>query len=166
MRISFISLRQPNLPPLLLLSRPVMSQHASCIPPLLDFGFLIPVLLAIFLVIRIYSPLPTLLHHYQLLFWHNDTQTMAKGIGFTHPLPYLPLTSVLYVLDSPFNLVFVGKLTRDLSCSITFSNASVTLYDWSTGKTIGLGQESQGLFPLRSAPSSTVCTSFDTPLLI
>ena len=53
----------------------------------------------------------------------NGTQTMAKGIGSACPLPSLPLTSVLYVSDSLFNLI---------SISITFSHSSVTLHDRST----------------------------------
>ena len=35
----------------------------------------------------------------------NGSQTMAKGIGSACPLPFVPLTSVLYVLDCPFNLI-------------------------------------------------------------
>ena len=57
----------------------------------------------------------------------NGTQTMAKGIGSACPLTSLPLTSVLYVIDSPFNIIAVSKLIHDLNCSITFSHSSVTL---------------------------------------
>ena len=52
----------------------------------------------------------------------NGSQTMAKGINLACPLPFVPLTSVLYVLDSPFNLISINKLTHDLNCLITFSN--------------------------------------------
>ena len=91
---------------------------------------------------------------------------MAKGIGLTSPLPSLPLTSVLYVLDSPFNLISISKLTHDLNCLITFYDNFVTLQDQSTRRTIGIGHEFQGLFHLSSPSSSTACTSLDTPLLI
>ena len=57
----------------------------------------------------------------------NGSQTIAKGIGSTCPVPSLPLTSILYVLDSPFNLISISKLTSDLNCLITFSDNSVTL---------------------------------------
>ena len=57
----------------------------------------------------------------------NGSQTIAKGIGSTCPLPSLPLTSIIYVPDSPFNLISISKLTRDLNCLITFSDHSVTL---------------------------------------
>ena len=96
----------------------------------------------------------------------NGSQTIATGITSACPLRSLPLTSVLYVPDSPFNLIYISKLTRDLNYLITFSNCSITLQDRSTGQTISIGRESQGLFHLISPSSSTVCASMDTPLLI
>ena len=96
----------------------------------------------------------------------NRSQTIAKGIGSACPLPSLPLTSVLYVPDSSSNLIFISKLTRDLNCLITFSDHSITLQDQSTGQTIGIGHESQGLFHLSLPSSTTACASMDTPLLI
>ena len=72
----------------------------------------------------------------------NGSQTIAKGIGSACPLPSLPLTFVLYVPDSSFNLISISKLTRDLNCLITFSDHSATLQDWSTGHSIGIGRES------------------------
>ena len=89
----------------------------------------------------------------------NGTQTMAN-------LSSLPLTTILYVPDSPFNIISVNKLICDLNCSITFSDSSITLQDWSTGRTISIGHESQGLYHPSSTPSSTVCTSTDEPLLV
>ena len=82
------------------------------------------------------------------------------------PLPSLLLTFVLYVTNFPFNLISISKLTRDLHCVLTFSHNSVTLQDRSTGKTIGVGYESQGLFHLNSPLCSTTCTSTKAPLLL
>ncbi|RVX18665.1 Retrovirus-related Pol polyprotein from transposon TNT 1-94 [Vitis vinifera] len=96
----------------------------------------------------------------------NGSQTVAKGIGLALPLPSLPLTFVLYTPKCPFNLIFISKLTRTLNCSITFSDKFVTLQDRSTGKTIGIGRESQGLYHLTSDSSTAVCISTDAPLLI
>ncbi|KAJ9685079.1 hypothetical protein PVL29_017204 [Vitis rotundifolia] len=90
---------------------------------------------------------------------------MAKGFGFAHPLPSLPLHSVLYAPECPFNLISISKITHTLNCFITFSDKFVTLQDRSTGKTIGIGRESQGLYHLTS-PSPAVCISTDAPLLI
>ena len=42
----------------------------------------------------------------------------------------------------------------------------MTLQDRSTGKTIGIGRESQGLYDLTSQSSPAVCVSTDAPLLI
>ena len=76
----------------------------------------------LFSSLTITSPLPRIT-------LSNGTQTMAKGIGSACPLPSLPLTFVLYVSNSPFNLFFISKLIHDLNCSITFSHFSVTLQD-------------------------------------
>ncbi|KAL6323893.1 hypothetical protein AAG906_005890 [Vitis piasezkii] len=96
----------------------------------------------------------------------NGSQIVVKGIGLALPLPSLPLTSVLYTPECPFNLISISKITRTLNCSITFSDKFVTLQDRSTGKTIGIGRESQGLYHLTSDSSPTVCISTDAPLLI
>ena len=50
----------------------------------------------------------------------NGSQTMAKGISSACPFPSIPLTSILYVPDSPFNLISISKLTRDLNCFFFF----------------------------------------------
>ena len=113
----------------------------------------------LFTSLTITSPLP-------MITLASGTQTMAKGIGSACPLSSLPLTFVLYVPDSPFNIISVSKLIHDLNCSITLSHSSVTLQDQSTRRTINIGHESQSLFHLSSTPSSTVCTSTNDPLLI
>ena len=70
----------------------------------------------LFFSLTITSPLPTIT-------LANGTQTMSKGIRSTCPLLFLPLTSVLYVPDSPFNLISISKLIHDFNCSITFSHS-------------------------------------------
>ena len=95
----------------------------------------------------------------------NGSQTMAKGIDSTCP-PSILLTSILYVPNSTFNLIFINKLTRDLNCLITLSDNSATLQDWSTWKMIGIGREFQDLFYLSSPSFSTHYTSMDPSLLI
>ena len=47
----------------------------------------------------------------------NGSQTMAKGIGLAHPLPSLPLHSVIYAPECPFNLISINKITRTLNCT-------------------------------------------------
>ena len=114
----------------------------------------------LFSSLTITSPLP-------IITLANGTQTMAKGIGFACPLPYLPLTYVCYVPDSSFNLIIsISKVIHDLNCSITFSHSFVILQDRSTERMIGIEHESLGLYHLSSTPSSTVCTSTYEPLLV
>ena len=96
----------------------------------------------------------------------NGSQTVAKGIGLAHPLPSLPLTSVLYTPECLFNLISINKITRTLNCSIIFFDKFVTLQDRSTGKTIGIGRESQGLYHLTSKSSPAAYVSTDAPLFI
>ncbi|WKA07927.1 hypothetical protein VitviT2T_025697 [Vitis vinifera] len=91
---------------------------------------------------------------------------MAKGIGLAHPLPSLPLHYVLYVSECPFNLISINKITRTLNCPITFSDKFMILQDRSTGKTIGIGHESQGLYHLTSPSSPAACIFIDAHLLI
>ena len=105
------------------------------------------------------SPLPTIT-------LAIGSQTISKGSGLACLLPSLPLTFVLYVLDFPFNLISISKLTRDLHCVLTFSHNSITLQDRSTTKTIDIGYESQGLFHLSSPLFSTTCTSTEAPFLL
>ena len=71
----------------------------------------------------------------------NGSQTIATGIGTACPLSSIPLTFVLYVPNSPFNLISISKLTRYLNCLITFYDNFVTLQDRSTRRTIGIGRE-------------------------
>ena len=96
----------------------------------------------------------------------NGPKPIAKGIGTTCPLPSLPFTSVLYVHGFSFNLIFISKLTRYLHCVLTFSYNSITLQNQSTGKTIGIEHESQGLLHLSSPLCSTAYTSTKAPLLL
>nr|CAN66955.1 hypothetical protein VITISV_020634 [Vitis vinifera] len=96
----------------------------------------------------------------------NGSQTMAKGFGLTQPLPSLPLHSVLYAPECSFNLISISKITRTLNCSITFFDKFVTLQDRSTGKTIGIGHESQSLYHLTLPSTPVVCISTDVSLLI
>ena len=95
-----------------------------------------------------------------------DLKQWLNESGSTCPLSFVPLTSVFYVPNCPFNLIYISKLTRDLNCLIAFSDNSITLQDRSTRRMIGIGREFQGLFHLHSPSSSTACTSMDTPFLI
>ncbi|RVW67363.1 hypothetical protein CK203_065031 [Vitis vinifera] len=97
----------------------------------------------------------------------NGSQTVVKGIGLAHPLPFLPLTFVLYILLSvPLILSPLAKSLVLLTALLLFSDKFVTLQDQSTRKTIGIGRESQGLYHLTSPSTPAVCISTNAPLLI
>ena len=117
-RSTFVSLKQPNLPSLLLLPRLVMSLLALHIH--LHLGSLILEPQIIYLVIKTFFSSLTFLSPIPTITLANGFQTIAKGIGSTCPLPSLPLTSVLYILDFPFNLISISKLIHDLHCVLIF----------------------------------------------
>ena len=156
------SLKQPNLHPFCLLPRSIMSLfvfHIHLVHVNSGASNHLSGNKDLFSSLTITSPLP-------MITLANGSQTLAKGIGSACSLPYVPLTSIIYVPDCPFNMIFISKLTHDLNCLITFSDNSVTLQDRSMGRTIGIGCEFQGLFHLSFPFSSTACTSMNTPLLI
>jgi len=74
------------------------------------------------------------------------------------------IDNVLYVPGSPFNLLSINRLTRSLDCVISFTKDSVTLQDRISGRMIGTGCESHGLYQLQI--SAQVGTIMDSPSLI
>ena len=94
----------------------------------------------------------------------NGTQTQSEGIGTTHPLPSLSVDSVLYVPGAPFNLLSISRLTKTLDCVVSFTKDSVFLQDRSSGRIIGKGCESNGLYQLYSHPR--ICAAVDSSLLL
>ena len=58
----------------------------------------------------------------------------------------MPLTSVLYVPNFPFNLISINKLTSDLHCVLTFSHNSVTLQDRRTGRRLASDKSNKASF--------------------
>nr|XP_009768866.1 PREDICTED: uncharacterized protein LOC104219827 [Nicotiana sylvestris] len=104
----------------------------------------------------------------------NESQTMATAIGQASPIPSLPLDSVLYVPNSPFNLIAVSRLAKLLKCAVLFLDDHVFIQERSTGWIIGTGRESNGLYYLILAKSrgltsclpSTTCPVTDSPDLL
>lgn len=98
---------------------------------------------------------PKTTHHVTLA---NGSKVQATGVGQTSPLPTLPLSSVLLVPGCAFNLISISKLTKSLGCAITFTSDSFFIQDRSTGRMIGAGSESHGLYYLQQ-PSSAICAA-------
>ena len=86
---------------------------------------------------------------------------LFSSLTFPSPLPTITLRNGSQTIAKS-----ISKLTRDLHCVLTFSHNSVTLQDRSTGKTISIGHESQGLFHLSLPLCSTACTSTEAPFLL
>ena len=55
----------------------------------------------------------------------NGSQTMIKGVKESKPLPSLPLVSVLYAPECPFNLMSISKLSKQINCRVIFDPDSV-----------------------------------------
>ncbi|XP_075075263.1 uncharacterized protein LOC142162667 [Nicotiana tabacum] len=89
----------------------------------------------------------------------NGSKTAIKGIGEAHPLPSLPLTSVLFAPECPYNLISISKLTKNLKCLVIFSEDSVFVQDRSSGQVIGRGHESHGLYNLSITKPPVAFTS-------
>ena len=59
----------------------------------------------------------------------DGTKTAVKGISQITPTLSLSLNFVLYVPDSPFNLISVSQLTKILNCSVIFIPTSICVQD-------------------------------------
>jgi len=57
----------------------------------------------------------------------NGSQILIKGIGEVKIFPSIPLTTVLFTPECPYNLILISKLTKNLNCSITFTADSVVV---------------------------------------
>lgn len=59
----------------------------------------------------------------------NGSHTTVKGIGDVQPFSSTSLKSVLFAPKCLYNLIFSGKLTKNLNCSITFMVDPVVVQD-------------------------------------
>jgi len=94
----------------------------------------------------------------------NGSKVSSHSVGIVHLFPSLLIDNVLYVPESPFNLIFISRLTRSLDCIISFTKDSVCLQDESSGWMIGTRCESHGLYCLRT--SAHVGMVMDSPSLL
>ena len=94
----------------------------------------------------------------------NGSKMQSQGVGIAHPMLSISIDSVLYVPGSPFNLVFVSRLTHYLNCIISFTKDYVIQQDQTLGQMIGIGCESNGLYWL-SYPSRA-CSLSTNPLIV
>ena len=76
----------------------------------------------------------------------NGYRVLSHGVGTVNIFSSLSIDNVLYVPGSPFNLLSISRLTHSLDFVIYFTKDFVTLQDRSSGRMIGIGCESHGLF--------------------
>ena len=76
----------------------------------------------------------------------NGSETTVKGIGTVQLIPSITLQSVLYTPGCPYNLISVSKITEQLDCIVIFIANYGVVQDRRTGKTIGIGYKSHGLY--------------------
>jgi hypothetical protein len=99
----------------------------------------------IFGILSLFSDLFPIKHHIVLA---DGSSRLVLGKGVLHPTKSLSLPSILFVPDSPFNLLSVSQLTKALNCSITFDPTLCAFQDLKTKKMIGSGHEKNGLYYL------------------
>jgi len=78
----------------------------------------------------------------------DGSRVTATGIGHVSPTSSLSLNSVLLIPGCPFNIISLSQLTRSHNCSVTFDANSFVIQERGTGRTIGVGYESHGLYYL------------------
>ena len=70
----------------------------------------------------------------------------TAGQGEVHINPSITLRNVLHVPKLSTNLIFIQKLTKDLSCNVIFYNNACTLQNKNSGRMIGHAREWNGLY--------------------
>ena len=81
----------------------------------------------------------------------NGSKVASQGSGQVSLSPSLKLNSVLFLPQCPYNLISLSQLTRSLNCSVTFTANSFVIQEHGTGRLIGEGRESRGLYYLESS---------------
>ena len=95
----------------------------------------------------------------------DGSRVAATRIGHVSPTSFLSLNSVLLIPGCPFNIISLSQLTRSHNCSVTFDANSFVIQERGTGRTIGVGHESHGLYYLK--PNlSWVCSAATSPKLL
>ena len=95
----------------------------------------------------------------------NESKVTSQGIGHVSLSSSLKLNFVLFIPHCPYNLISLSQLTRSLNCSVTFNANSFVIQEHGTGRLIGEGHESRGLYYLESSfPVSCFATS--EPMLL
>ncbi|KAL2541658.1 Uncharacterized protein Adt_02636 [Abeliophyllum distichum] len=94
----------------------------------------------------------------------NGGNAPIKSIGAVNFENNMTIDNVLHVPNFKVNLLSISKLSRGLSCNVTFSPDFCVMKDLTTKKTIDLGRQSNGLYYLSEKPQIHHTTSGSTNL--
>jgi hypothetical protein len=78
----------------------------------------------------------------------NGNSLVVSYAGNVHFSPHLYITNVLYSSDFRLNLISVSKLCTNLSCTVKFSTSNCVTQEVTSKRTIGLGDQADGLYRL------------------
>lgn len=76
----------------------------------------------------------------------DGSHACVVGTGNIDLQPPFQLQSVLHVPTLSHNLISIHKLTRDLNSKVIFFTSHCVFQDLTTGKTIGIAKEKEGLY--------------------
>ena len=86
----------------------------------------------------------------------DGTLVTVAGSGDVFLTSSLTSRNVLHVPKLSVNLLSIPQITKDLNCSVNFTQSEYSFHDLLTGKVIGHATEEGGLF-LLEAESGTTC---------
>lgn len=103
----------------------------------------------------------------------DGSTTYVIGFRTISPTSSLSLSFVLCLPNFSFNLLSISQITKALNCCVLFFSNLCLFQDLMTGKIIGRGRESGGLYVLETTnpkmpnpkvPKFVACSSTSTPL--
>jgi hypothetical protein len=82
----------------------------------------------------------------------DGSHARVVGIGNIDLQPSFKLQSVLHVPTLSNNLISIHQLTRDQNCKVTFFASHCVFQDLTSGQTIGIAKEKEGLYYFSDEP--------------
>ena len=86
----------------------------------------------------------------------NGAYTLATKRGFAYLNSNITQKDVLYVPELNCNLISIGQLIKDLSCTVTFTNKHCVIKDLTSRSTIGVGEPKRGVYYFKDKPAATI----------
>nr|KYP51378.1 hypothetical protein KK1_026811 [Cajanus cajan] len=80
---------------------------------------------------------------------------LVKKMGFINLNKDIKLNNVLFMPNFSYNLISIHQLTNDIGCTMTYHANYCVIQDWTTKRTIGLGDLHDGVYVLKRATQGT-----------